>query len=430
MTKSAGDLFRRLGTPEELTALVAGGYGVNRLKVNAHIHLPPNFSAFRTVGEAVDLAATQGIGVLGASNYYHYGIYSEFAALSRERNILPLFGLEIVSWLEDLARRGIRINDPVNPGKMYLCGKSITRFESMEPLAAQIITLIRRTDSDRMAAMIKLLENIFAAHGAVTNLDTFTVKQMVVKRHDCASSWVYLQERHVAQAFQEVLFDRLKSDERVRCLAGIFGGFSQDPDSAVGVQSEIRSQLMKAGKPGYVEERFVTFEEARRLTLALGGIPCYPVLADGANPITEFEREPGQLVENLRARNVHCAEFIPLRNRPEVLSRYVKAMRGAGMIVTAGTEHNTLEVLPMEPTGAGGAPIREDLQEIFWEGACVLAAHQFLGFHGREGFVDGEGNLNRLYGTQETRIEAFRALGAAVIGKFRESNTQSKSLSE
>ena len=33
---------------------------------------------------------------------------------------------------------------------------------------------------------------------------------------------------------------------------------------------------MKAGKPAFVTETFLRFDEARELILALGGIPCYP----------------------------------------------------------------------------------------------------------------------------------------------------------
>ena len=128
MPKSGAEALLSLGKPEEIRAFAAkGGGDVFRPKANAHIHLPPNFSAFANVAEAVELAASQGLGILGASNYYHFGVYSDFAALSRGRNIFPLFGLEIVCMVEDLSRRGIRVNDPANPGKMYLCGKAITR---------------------------------------------------------------------------------------------------------------------------------------------------------------------------------------------------------------------------------------------------------------------------------------------------------------
>ena len=52
-------------------------------RVNAHIHLPPNFSAFDSVEQAVTLAADEHIGVLGVSNYYDYDVYGEFVERAR-----------------------------------------------------------------------------------------------------------------------------------------------------------------------------------------------------------------------------------------------------------------------------------------------------------------------------------------------------------
>ncbi len=72
-----------------MRALARRGYGPQSPpRVNAHIHLPPNFSAFESVAEAVDLAAQQGVGVLGVSNYYDYEVYGDFEigrASCRER---------------------------------------------------------------------------------------------------------------------------------------------------------------------------------------------------------------------------------------------------------------------------------------------------------------------------------------------------------
>ena len=59
------------------------------------------------------------------------------------------------------------------------------------------------------------------------------------------------------------------------------------------------------------------------------------------------------------------------------------AMRAAGLVVTAGTEHNTLDLLPIEPACLKAAPVPDEVKEIFWEGACVVAAHQFLTLHRR-----------------------------------------------
>ncbi len=98
---------------------------------NAHIHLPPNFSAFESLEQAVDLAAAQGVRVLGASNYYDYSMYGRFAARALAHGVYPVFGLEIIALLPQLRDAGILVNDPGNPGKIYLCGKGITRFEEM-----------------------------------------------------------------------------------------------------------------------------------------------------------------------------------------------------------------------------------------------------------------------------------------------------------
>ncbi len=423
MKLSAVDALLRLGQPEEITALASKGWGPNpRPKVNTHIHLPPNFSAFQSVGEAIDAAAREEIGVLGAGNYYDFEVYSDFAQAAGRARIFPLFGLEIVCRLEDLARRGIRVNDPGNPGKIYFCGKAITRFEQMSAEARDLMTLIRSGDSQRMAEMIRRLMAVFSSHGVDTGLDEAAVIDGVVRRHGCPRSWVTLQERHIAQAFQEAFFVRVVESRRAAILGDILSTPSRGmPGDAVAIQGEIRKHLMKAGKRAFVEERFVTFEQGRRLILALGGIPCYPVLADGAEPVCEYEQNVDNLTASIKAAGVHAAEFIPARNKPDVLVRYVAAMRGAGLVVTAGTEHNTLDALAMEPACAGGCPVPEEIREVFWEGACVQAAHQFLTLHGRAGFVDAEGNLDSDFGTDNRRIEAFRALGAAVIRKFQES---------
>ena len=94
----------------------AAGSGVAP-RVNSHIHLPPNFSAFESVEQAVGLAQEQGVGVLGVSNYYDYDVYNDFAVLARRAGIFPLYGLEIIALDPDLAERGIKMNDPGNPGK-------------------------------------------------------------------------------------------------------------------------------------------------------------------------------------------------------------------------------------------------------------------------------------------------------------------------
>lgn len=416
---------KALGSPEEIELLAERGVApARRPKVNTHIHLPPNFSAFETTSQAVKLAHEQGIGVLGVANYYDYRVYGDFVAEARRAGIFPLFGMECIALIDDLVRGGVLINDPGNPGKMYICGKGITRLAPMSDEAKRLIGTIRRNDSARMAEMTGLVSQIFAAHGVDTHLDGEAVIEMVVSRYNCPRDMVCLQERQVAQAFQEALFQHVPAAGRIEKLSEILGAESQAADAGdtVTIQNEIRAHLMKAGKRAFLAETFINFDESYRLILELGGIPCYPTLADGASPICEFEDPIDKLIETMRRRNIHCMELIPIRNEPEVLVRYAKAMRAAGLAVTAGTEHNTLDMLALEPACIGQKPVPEDIKEIFWEGACVVAAHQFLTLHGRCGFVDGDGRPNAAYDSAEARIEAFRSLGAAVIQRYYEKN--------
>ncbi len=412
-----------LGTPEELRALAKGGIRPeSRPKVNTHVHLPPNFSAFETVAQAVTSAAQQGVGVLGASNYYDFEVYRSFAAEARRHGIFPLFGLETIVRIDDLARDDILINDPGNPGKMYLCGRGITRFVPMNADAARIMNITRCDDSERVSRTVRLMADIFKSHGVSVDLTPERIADSVAARYSCAGRTVYLQERHVAQAFQEVLFEAVPAvEERERRLRDILGsGYENDAEDAVGVQEALRLHLMKAGKPAFVESSGISFAQGYRLILALGGIPCYPVLADGVQPITPFESSLDDLVADIRSRGIHATELIPVRNEPDVLRRYVRTLRSSGLVVTAGTEHNTLDMIPLVPRCVGGKMIPDELEGLFWEGACVVAAHQFLTLHDECGYVDGDGNLNPEYDSVEERIGAFAALGAAVIERYYE----------
>jgi hypothetical protein len=410
------DELRNLASVSDIETAAKSGTTLPAMKVNAHLHLPPNFSAFQNVRQVIDLASAQNIGVLGVSNYYDYEVYGDFAKLARERAIFPLFGLEIICLLEELQRQGIKINDPGNPGKFYVCGKGITRFVDMTPDASRILGTIRRNDSTRIAKVVKQLADVFEQRGVPTGLTEAAVVDMVVKRHDCPRNRVYLQERHVCQAFQERFFELVPASERIVKLTQVLGAAPKaGPEDAVKIQNEIRAHLLKSGKPGYVPETFIGFDDAYRLIVELGGIPCYPTLADGTSPLCGFEDPIEDLIGRLKERKIGCAEFIPVRNTPGVLSKYVKGIRAAGMIITAGTEHNTLDLIPIEPTCVNNQPVPDDVKAIFWEGACVVAAHQFLTLNNKTGFVAGCG---------EDRIKTLARIGAEVIRRFRESSNR------
>ncbi len=384
--------------------------------VNTHVHLPPNFSAFETAEDAVSTAAAEDVRVLGASNFHDRRIYGRFADAAGAAGIVPLFGAESISVIGAERDAGMKINDPGNPGRIYLCGKGVDPFATPEPNAAALVAHARDADEARMRAMASLLAERFAAAGLRTALTAENIAEDVAERAACPREWVVLQERHLAMAFQEALFLAVAPERRAEVLSRAFGGPAASSTShPIAVQDEIRARLLKAGRPAFVPESPVSFADAYAVVLGSGGIPCYPTLADGASPVCPWEEPPGALAERILGLGIHVAELIPNRNAPAVVDTYVAAFRRAGILVMAGTEHNTRQRIALEPRCADGTLPSAMARAAFWEATCVVVAHQHLRATGKPGFVDGRGELNPGFPDGPSRVRWFSELGAEVV---------------
>jgi len=384
--------------------------------VNTHVHVPPNFSAFETAEDAVETAAAEGIRVLGASNFHDRRIYGRFAEAAAAAGIVPLFGIESISIIDAERDAGMQVNDPANPGRIYLCGKGVDPFATPTAAAGALAARARDADDARMRSMVALLADRFTAAGLGTALTAENIAEEVAELAGCPREWVVLQERHVAMAFQEALFLAVAPERRHDVLTRAFGGpAAASTRHPIAVQDEIRSRLMKAGRPAFVPESPVSFDDAYQLILGSGGIPCYPTLADGASPVCPWEEPPDALARRVLDVGIHVAELIPNRNAPAVVDAYVAAFRRAGLLVMAGTEHNTRQRIPLEPRCADGSLPSADARAAFWEATCVVAAHQHLRASGQPGFVDGRGELNPGFPDGLSRTRWFSELGADLI---------------
>jgi hypothetical protein len=387
------------------------------MPVNAHVHLPPNFSAFDDVDDLVNLAREEGVVAVGCSNYFDFRIYDRFATACASAGIVPLFGTEVITMQEDLQADGIRVNDPDNPGRTYMCGKAIVDYDRPGPEASFLLDKIRAASEDRIAEMAARLANVAREAGIEDPPTIDGIVADVAAGSGVPAEWISLQERHLARALQETVYAQYDHQARGRVLAALLRA-DLDPAAVsdpITLQDTIRSRLMKAGRPAFVPEGEVSFDDAYRLVLELDGIPCYPILADGADPICPFEDPPEALAEALVDRGIYCAEMIPTRNAPGTVDRYVTALRGAGILMLAGTEHNTQRMIPLEPACRGAVAPSEMAQAAFWEGACVIAAHQNLRQNGEPGYVDASGRLVGDFPDDEERIRWFRELGEKVI---------------
>jgi hypothetical protein len=399
-----------------VTSQTIDGRSKDRPAFNTHVHLPPNFSAFETVEDAVAAAAAEGVRVVGSSNFHDFGVYARFAEAARTSGVAALFGLEFISVLEEQQRLGVKINDPANPGRAYVCGKGIPAPGDPSEATRRRMSLARAMNESRAEQMTERLRGLFAEAGLEATIDAGAIVAQVAARNDVPPAWVVLQERHVALGFQELLFERLAPAERPAFLERLYRRPSAaDQQDAVATQGELRARLMKAGCPAFVEETPIPFDEGLALVLGLDAIPCYPTLADGADPICGYEAPSSALVERVLGHGIHGAELIPVRNSPAVVDEYVTTFRAAGLFVLVGTEHNTQERIPLAPTCLGGVPLSPRVLDICWEGTCVVAAHQHLRQQGDAGYVDGEGRLRPGFPDGEARLRWFAELGEQVI---------------
>ena len=387
-----------------------------RLPFNTHLHVPPNFSAFTTVEDCVATAAAEGVKVVGTSNFHDYGVYDRFDATARQHGLKALFGLEFISVLDEELREGITINDPANPGRAYICGKGIPAPTAPSAGSQAFIDTAKVSNEARTTQMVDLVRGLFSAAGLELDVTYASIIEKVAARAEVPPEWVVLQERHVALGFQEALFEALPADQRTAFLEKLYGASPKAAaDDAVATQGELRARLMKAGCPAFVDETAVPFEDAVGFIRGLGAIVVYPTVADGADPICGYEDPVEDLIERMGAHDIYGAELVTVRNTPECVDHYVKSWRDAGIFVTAGTEHNTLDRIPVEPTCLKGVPISEGSKAITWEGVCVVAAHQHLKQQGEVGYVDESGALNPGFPDAETRIRYFSELGAHLI---------------
>jgi hypothetical protein len=339
---------------------------------NSHIHIPPNFCAFSSLEQVAALAGQQGCGLLGLSNYYDFHVYETLTSQCLGQGVLPVYGLEIVALDRALAAQSIRVNDPGNPGKIYICGKAITRFESLTPRAQELMGLIRHNDEARVQNMIEKLNAFLKSQGITASLSLEVIRADLSSRYDLPQAWVYLQERHIAQGLYHAL------ESVPGAYAGLCMGWQSDWGPAA-TQNALRSSLLKAGCPAFAPEDFLTIEQALELIDELGGRRVYPIIGDGIPGISEFERHLPALTQKLAAWGIDTVEFISTRNDVRYLEEAASELISHGFNVTVGTEHNTAEMEPMLPACKGGALIPPALGQAFYHGTLGLLRQQTQG---------------------------------------------------
>jgi len=359
-------------------------------EANGHIHTPYSFSAFNALDTAFKMAVEEKIAVLGINDFYVTDGYSAFHDGCLVNKIFPLFNIEFIGLLKEEQKEGIRINDPNNPGRIYFSGKGLDYPFQVGWMQKRQLKVVKKESQVQIKAMISKLNDLIVKEKPDLKLSYETIKKKYA--HDL------VRERHIAKALRElVITSYAREEEQLHFLENLYGGKKSKTGmlNHAALENEIRSNLLKSGGAAFVEEDENSFMELKKIIkiiIKAGGIPCYPVLLDDTSGhCTEFESDPEKLYNSLKRLGIECIELIPGRNDSDILRNFVEFFHKKGFIITFGTEHNTPEMLPLTVTTRGSKPLDESLKKIAWEGACVIAAHQYLRADGRQGYVLPDG---------------------------------------
>jgi hypothetical protein len=358
--------------------------------VNAHIHTPWSFSSFASIDDIIEAAVKENIQVLGINDFNTLDGFDEWATKCFNAGIFPLFNIEMIGLDRNDMEAGRRVNDPNNPGRTYISGKALAYPPVLSEESAGRLDHIRNLSNEHVRQMTLKVNELLAEidPGLMIDFDEMLAghtKGMARERHLAGMIRKKIGEKYPDGSRASVIFHSLLGDDFYKIRKG----------DRAGLENLIRSKLLKAGGAAFVEEDpeiFIEPTEIRDLILDAGGIPTYPFLADFNDGMyTDFEGDSEEAASALLDRGFCSVEFIPARNDYERFRDYVMFLYDRGFIVTFGTEHNAPGIKPLEVRAGGNQSLDDELMKINYEGACILAAHQFLVATEGSGYLDEKG---------------------------------------
>lgn len=339
--------------------------------VNAHLHTPYSFSAFNDIDQALDMAAAEGVKIVGINDFYSTDGYREWNDGCAKRGLTPLFGIEFIALNAEDQAAGLRVNDPNNPGRTYISGKGLAYPVKLAGEEARQLAAVRAESNSQVEKMCAKLNAHLATVGVDIRLDFAKIAAELTRGS--------IRERHLAKALRIAIAGVSAAQEQV--YERIFGVPAKAEISDIAaIENEIRSRLLKAGGAAFVPEdpkAFLPTETVQHIIEAAGGIPTYPFLADDAKGnFTDFEGDLQKAADTLKKRGFRSVEFITTRNTTAVLEQYAEYLEDEGFIVTFGSEHNTPAMEPIKLRTRDAAELSPKLKAINYRGACAIIEHQ------------------------------------------------------
>lgn len=381
------------------------------LNVNNHIHTPYSFSAFKNIPQAVALALEEDVKILGINDFFVCDGYDEFAKECYQKKVFPLFNIEFIGLNKKDQENNIKVNDPNNPGRTYFSGKGLNYPENIEKDCKDKLESVKKESQKQVSEMLDKINILIAKNEYDFSLSMGEIFEKYAKN--------LVRERHIATALRNKAVEMLETESKqIDFFTKIFDNNKPKAslDDIPGFENEIRSRLLKTGGAAFVEENekaFLDIAEVKDIIIKMGGIPTYPLLLDDKNGnFTDFENNKQKLASTLKERGIYSIELIPNRNSLKILKEYVEYFYEQGFVVSFGTEHNTPALTKMIVDCRDNVELDESMKTINYNGAALLAAHQYLNAKGEQAYIlpSGEAKIKE-------RSE-FEILGKAIFAYF------------
>lgn len=346
-------------------------------RVNGHIHTPYSFSAFESIEQALKLSVSEDIKVLGINDFNTVDGYDEFYENCMLNKVYPLFNIEFIGLLKDMQQQNLRINDPNNPGRIYLSGKGLSYPFKLQQEFKDKINSLQKLSNSHSIKLIDRVNEYFCSINIPVKLDFEAIKTIFTKG--------LVRERHIAKAVRIAICNLAQDGYPVdEVFVKLFNDkqFKQTKQDNALFENVLRNFLLKRGGPAFVQEdetAFLNINDLCEIIISAGGMPCYPVLLDDTKGnLTDFEQDRDKMHQFFTVHKIACLELIPSRNNCDILTDFVKYFHKKGYIIIFGTEHNTPELTSMRVACRNNISLSKELSEISFEAASVIAAHQYI----------------------------------------------------
>ena len=137
-------------------------------EANGHIHTPYSFSAFSDLDSVFTMAKEENICLLGINDFYVTDGFPKFYDGCIRNRIFPLFNIEFIGLMKEEQKKGIRINDPNNPGRIYFCGKGLDYPFHLSWRKRRGLNKVKEETQNQLRAMVSKLNTLISVRESIS----------------------------------------------------------------------------------------------------------------------------------------------------------------------------------------------------------------------------------------------------------------------